>query len=134
MSLTLRALPGRVVLRFPKPVEQRNGLYIPQTSQQRPEFGEVMDVGEPLNEEQATIAKWLWECKEKNIPLPVSYGAGTSYWFGKENALTSDEWAWLRDFRVFTITEPAAMLVEAEEELSLGYSVAGDEEAAGIPV
>lgn len=116
MSLTLKALPGHLVLHFPKPIAERNGIFIPETSQQRPEFGDIVDVGEPLDEKQAKIAEVMLQCQKLGIPLPVRYGSGVSYWFGKENALTESEWSWLKDYRVYSIGEPAAMLVEEEKE------------------
>lgn len=113
MSLTLKALPGRLILRFPKPVEQKGAIIVPTGYQQRPEFGIIHDIGKPLNDDQKAIVEVLSELQAAEIPLCVSYGAGIGYWHGKENALDAD-YGWLQDYRSYRIEEPAVFLVEDE--------------------
>jgi hypothetical protein len=114
MSLTLKAMPGRLILRFPKPVEQKGSIIVPIGYQQRPEFGVIHDIGDALNEEQQAIVAFLSNLQEQGIPLCVSYGSGVGYWHGKENALDEDEYGWLKDYRSYRLEEPAAFLVEDE--------------------
>lgn len=115
MSLTLKALPGRLILRFPKPIEKKGSIIVPTGYQQRPEFGIIHDIGLPLTPEQQAITEVLHELKDAGIPLCVSYGAGIGYWHGKENSLEEAEHGWLRDYRSYRIEEPAVFLVEATD-------------------
>lgn len=116
MSLTLKALPGRLILRFPKPVEQKGSIIVPTGYQQRPEFGVIHDIGEPLTLEQTAIVETLRDLKDAGVPLCVSYGSGIGYWHGKENSMDEDEYGWLKDFRSYRIEEPAVFLVEEDEK------------------
>lgn len=107
---TLKAMPGRLILRFPPPVKQHGAIYIPETSQQRPEFGEIHDVGEPLDDEQRIIATRLRELKKAGKKLAVSFISGVRYY--QENLQHDEEWAWLKDYRSYSLSEPAAYLEE----------------------
>lgn len=104
-------MPGRVILKFPPPktTSESGKILIPETSQMRPEFGQIHSIGVPLDDKQADIVEVLEDLREAGIPLCVSYGAGVSYW--KQN-YDPKEWGWLRDYRAYSIEEPAAMLVE----------------------
>lgn len=113
MALALKALPGRVLLKFPPPDEDfgESGIIRPIGYQKRPEFGEIVDIGAPLDERQKVIAERLQELKNLGIPLCVSFAAGVSYW---DKMYDQKKYRWLQDYRTFSIDEPAAFLVEAD--------------------
>lgn len=104
---SLTAAPNRVVVRFPQKIkESAAGLVIPETSQLRPEFGEIVDVGEPVGDEATACARWLRECQSAGIKVPVSVQSGTRYW---RETYESD--AWLEDLRVYRVTELASAVI-----------------------
>ena len=99
-----------MILRFDEPVEEvKGGIIIPQTSQQRPEFGEIVDIGRPTNDTEAAIAKDLADLKAQGRRIAVSFAAGTS--FHQTNA-DPKVWGWLKAYRAFRITELPAYLEE----------------------
>jgi hypothetical protein len=113
---SLKALPGRVILKFPKPAEKSaGGILLPQTSQLRPEFGEIHDVGDGITEEEKAAAGRFRELQAKGVRIPVTYAAGVGYWREEytQAGLDKGEWGWLRDFRVYRLTEIAAFVDEA---------------------
>jgi hypothetical protein len=91
-----------------------NGVHIPKTSQRRPEFGEIFDIGTPLDEEQRIIATELHELKKQGIKIPISYGSGVGYWTDNDRqaGLDEKEWGWLKEYRVYRIGELAGYLWE----------------------
>jgi co-chaperonin GroES (HSP10) len=111
---SLKALPSRVLLRFESAKTQTaGGLYIPETSQLRPEMGEIHDVGDGLTEEEKEIAKRLRELQAEGRKIPVTYMSGVGYWReGYERTLNEAEWGWLKDVRAYRLTELAAFLLE----------------------
>ena len=78
MTPDLEALPGRVLLRFDPPVEQKGAIIIPKTSQRISEVGTVESMGDPLNEEQTMIRANI----KIGDKLPVTYGSGVGWYFG----------------------------------------------------
>jgi hypothetical protein len=110
---SLKAMPGRVVLRFPPPVEKKGNLYIPETSQLRPEFGEVYDIGEPVTEDDRRAALKLRELQAEGKKVAVSFASGTSYWREFDGqALDPKEWGWLKSLKSYRLTELAAFVEE----------------------
>ena len=105
---SLKAMPGRVILVFPKPTEKKGAIFIPQTSARRPEFGQLHDIGEPLNEEQRVIATHIRERAKAGEKFPVSFAAGVSYW----QTELGEDYEWLKDCRTFRIEELATSVVE----------------------
>ncbi len=110
---TLRALPNRVILAFPKPAEKVGSLYVSQRSQIRPEFGVIHDVGEAIGEENAILRKILLDLQAKGIKIAVTFMSGTGYLTeSQKNALSGDEWQWLDDLKSYRMSELGAFLVE----------------------
>lgn len=106
---SLKAMPGRVVLTFAKPVEKQGLIHIPQTSQLRPEFGTIADIGEPLTEEERRIAVKLKELQAEGKKIAVSFAAGVSFWRDYDSAaLGGGDWSWLKDAKAYRISELAA--------------------------
>lgn len=103
----LIAAPNRVVLRFPeKKEETRGGIIIPDTSQLRPEYGEIVSIGEPVGDLQLACARFLQEIKDAGLRVPVSYQSGTRYW---RETYEAEEW--IQPYGVFMLTELASALV-----------------------
>lgn len=140
MAYVLKAMPGRFLGRFERPKEKQGLIIVPEKWQQRPEFAEVIDVGEPLagKPEQEQFHEKLCMCMELGIKVPVSYGSGTTYWHGLENALEKDEWGWLADIRVFNLSDPASMLFTDEQLAEIDalrwQTADNNEEPATAPV
>lgn len=108
---TLKALPDRVILSFAKPAEKVGSIIVPQTSQIRPEFGTIHDVGEGLTQETRTIAYKLKELQKNGVKIAVTFASGTGYMTdSQKQALPEKEWRWLSDLRSFRMTELAAFL------------------------
>jgi ketosteroid isomerase-like protein len=93
-------------------VEKKGVLFIPETSQLRPEFGEIEDIGEPLTEEDRRLAATLHDLKASGKRIAVSYASGTSYYRDYDGQALGDEWKWLKDFRSYRISELAAYVQE----------------------
>jgi hypothetical protein len=107
-------MPGRVILRFPLPPETTDaGLYVPQTSQQRPEFAEVYSVGEPTDEKERMCANFFRECQKFGLRVAVSFESGVPYWKSNYDAA---RWGWLKPLRSYQLTAPAAVLAVDIEE------------------
>ena len=109
---SLKAAPGRVVLKFPRAEEKVGAILIPETSQMRPEFPTIEHVGEPLSDEERVRYRWLTEVQKSGLPVAVSYASGVSYW--KEN-YDPAKWGWLKDFRVYSFGEVASIPLFDEE-------------------
>lgn len=107
----LKAMPGIVILKFPRAPEKLGNIVIPQTSQMRPEFPMIYSMGVPLT--FGDLMRWwtLRKLKKAGIPVAVSFASGVSYW--KDNYDTA--YAWLKDFRAYTFREIAACLVDDDE-------------------
>ena len=108
----LKALPGRVILVFAKPVEKKGTLFIPETSQLRPEFGEIADIGEPVTEEDRRAAAALHDLKAAGKKIAVSFAAGTSFYRDYDGQALGDEWKWLKDYKSYRLTELSAYVEE----------------------
>ena len=105
----LHAAPGRAILRFPIAAEKsEGGLFIPETSQLRPEFGELEDVGEPLNEAQKIIATEIRERARNGQKFVTTYAAGTPVW--NETMRTFTELNWLKAYRVYSLEQLAVTI------------------------
>jgi hypothetical protein len=102
----LIAAPNRVVLRFPPVVEKKGSIHVPETSQLRPEFGEIVSIGEPVGDEATAYARFFEVIRKSGQRVPVSVVAGVRYW---RESYESEQW--LADLRVYRITELAAALV-----------------------
>jgi hypothetical protein len=113
-ELRLKAAPGRILLRFPL-AEQKTegGVIIPETSQMRPEFAEIVDIGTPRDESERICAEFFRECQEKGLPVAVSFAAGVPYW--KEN-YDPRKWGWLQSLRSYQLTAPAAVFERVDVE------------------
>ena len=111
MPPTLKAMPGRVILSFQKPAEKIGAIYTPQTSQRRPELGVLVSLGDPLHETDFALHDEIKRRAEEGHKFPVSYAAGIGYW-QKEYDNFGEEFAWLKDLRVFRIDELASSISE----------------------
>ena len=84
-SQTIQPLFGNVLI---KPLEAESktsgGIYLPDTSKETPQIGEVMAVGEGSWDEDA----------EKRIPMEVKVGQKVMYkkWGGNEVKVGNEEW------------------------------------------
>lgn len=107
---TLRAMPGRVVLKFSRPKDSINGIFIPGTSQRREEWGEIVDVGEPklgdASSRQCTLL--LRDLQAAGAKIPVTVAAGVSYWQAEYQ--DRPEMEFLKDYRVYRAEEFASWL------------------------
>jgi len=112
----LKAMPGRVVLLFQKPVEQnQGGIIIPKTSARRPEFGKLVSIGAPLNDNERILAREIIERDAAGEVFPVSYGAGVSFFqAGDDSTVIDPSLAWLADVRAYRITELSVSLPPEE--------------------
>lgn len=110
----VRALPGRVILKFPPKVEKTSGgLIVPETSQLRPELGEVVDVGEAITDADVRVRGALLELQRTGAKVPVTMMSGTRFWDEtKATAQAQAEWGWLSAYRAYRIGELAAFLEE----------------------
>lgn len=110
----LKALPGRVILRFPPPVEKSTGgIVIPQTSQLRPELGEIVDVGEARDENERRARAALLDIQAANGRVAVSFASGVSYWRDYERqSMDEREWGFLKHVKAYNLTELAAYVSE----------------------
>ena len=107
MTPSLIAAPNRVVLKFPEAKEtSRGGLIIPDTSKLRPEYGEIISIGEPIGELQVACARWLEELQKAGQRVPISYQSGVRYW---RDTYEVDEW--IQPYGVFNLTEVASALI-----------------------
>jgi hypothetical protein len=113
MAQTVKALAGRVIMRFPPPIDKQGSLYVPETSQLRPELGEIVSIGEPLDEKERIIANALYELKRDGKKILVTIMGGVRFWDDtKATAQSKAEWGWLADYRAYRIGELAAFLTE----------------------
>lgn len=113
--LRLRAAAGRVVLRFPRGMEESSGgIAIPESSQQRLEMAEVYDVGRATNPGDEAHRQWLLDQQAAGQPVMADFGAGIGLW--KQNYDT--RWKWLRDFRVYTLSQPFITIEEVSPEVA----------------
>jgi co-chaperonin GroES (HSP10) len=109
----LHALPGKVILRFPVAAEKsEGGLFIPETSQLRPEFGELESIGEPLNDAQKRIAASIIERAAAGQKFVTTYAAGTPIY--NETMRAHKELSWMKAYRGYAI-EQLAVTVEGVE-------------------
>ena len=53
MSITVKALPGRVLMKFPEPVTQIGSIIVPEESSMRAELAELYDIGASVDDDQA---------------------------------------------------------------------------------
>jgi hypothetical protein len=104
-------MPGRVILSFERPAEKIGAIYISQRSQRRPELGRLVDLGAPLNETEEQLHQQIEERAKAGHKFPVSYAAGIGYW-QQEYENFGEEYAWLKDLRVFRIDELATSIVD----------------------
>ena len=115
VKFVIKAAPGRVLLSFPSyPDEEQKtegGIYIPQTSVQIPEIAEVLDVGEPVSEEERKYAAYFLERKERGEPVLADFGAGVTYW--RVN-LDANKYGWLKPIRSYRLSSPSAHLERSE--------------------
>lgn len=110
----IRAMPGRVILKFPPPKEQSSGgIIIPVTSAQRIEMAEIFDVGAPTSGTQEQLARFLRGMQESGAQVLVTFGSGVGFWHNRDKESARDEWSWLADFRAYRMEEISAFL-EAE--------------------
>lgn len=106
--LTLKAMPGRVVLKFESPKAQIGSIIIPEMSQMRPEFPTIYDVGAAIGtEESQRMFELLTEMKENGDRVCVHFASGTMFWKAEYD---QKAWGWLKDYRVFTFDQMAAFL------------------------
>ena len=109
----VKALSGRAILKFPPPLEKQGAIFVPETSQLRPELGEIVHVGEPLDDKELRIATELRELQAAGKKILVTVAAGTRFWDDtKATAQSKAEWGWLADYRAYRIGELAAFLEE----------------------
>ena len=94
-------------MKFPPRQEKRGALYVPETSQLRPEFGEILDIGEAVGDEERACAALLHDLKRAGKKIPVSVEAGTRYWRD-----TYEVEQWLADVRVYHVAQLASYLKE----------------------
>lgn len=110
----LKPLRGRVILKFPKPVEKVGAIIVPESSQLRPEFGEIVAVGDADTAEDEKRRRDLLELQQQGKRIAVSFGAGVSFWREYDvQALGGGDWSWLRDCRAYRIGELAAFIDES---------------------
>lgn len=114
-KVKIKSAPGRVLLKFQvHPDEEQQtegGIFMPATSVQIPEVAEVLDVGEPLDEEERKYAAYFRERKERGESILANYAAGESFW--RQN-LDANRWGWLKSIRAYRLSSPTAHL-EIEE-------------------
>ena len=106
-------MPSRLILEFQKPAEKSSGgLFLPETSQLRPELGKIHDVGDGITEEEKRIAARLRELQSQGIEIPVTFAAGVGFWRPEytQAGLDKSEWAWLQEFRAYRLTEIAGFI------------------------
>lgn len=103
----IEAAPGRVILRFPKPAEKIGSLHVPEKAQRRPEFGEIVSLGDAVTREDEIHRKWLARQHEQGKKIPVTIASGVGYW-QEEFKNYGEEYAWLKDLRVYRISELSA--------------------------
>ena len=109
----LKALPGRVILGFPQPVAKVGSIIVPETSQLRPEFGEILDVGFATSIEEERIRRDLLDLKAAGRKIAVSFASGISFWRDYDvNALGGGDWSWLKSTKAYRMSELAAYVVE----------------------
>ena len=109
----LKAAPSRVILAFQKPEEKSaGGILIPTTSALRPEFGTLVDIGDPTDEQETICRKWILDAAAAGNVFPISYGQGVRYW----DSTRSDKHHWLSDVRTYRITEITASVPRQEVE------------------
>jgi co-chaperonin GroES (HSP10) len=109
----LKALPGRVILRFPQPVAKVGSIIVPETSQLRPEFGEIADVGAATSLEEEKTRRDLLELQKSGKRIAVSFASGISFWRDYDvNALGGGDWSWLKSAKAYRMSELAAYVVE----------------------
>lgn len=129
MTIEVRAMPDRVVLRFPEAITDIRGVSIPESWALRREVGELVALGSPTSLRNWLIARhilgltgntrwqqfrekrlgWLnrltgW--KKPEARFLVSMALGTYYW-RKELESFAGEFNFLRDLRVYNISELA---------------------------
>lgn len=114
----LSAMPDRVILRFPKSVQQINGIYVPETSSLRPELGEVVSVGDGLSQETKILSQEIKERARRGERFLVPMATGTYYW-RKE---LGDKYAFLEEVRCYRITE-LAVTIASEETDETNYTL-----------
>lgn len=118
---SLKAAPGRVVLKFPEAIKQYGLIAIPETSQTRPEFPLIHDLGEPLDEKDAQLRRYFDEIRKAGIKIAISYMSGVSYWHPNYDPKV---WGWLKAYRVYSYRELASVLIEDDDvAAALGVAV-----------
>lgn len=138
MPIVVRAMPDRVVLRFPEAVTDIRGIQVPNAWALRREVGELVAIGDTTNEQSARAKReilrltgntpWLqfrarylgWLNRLTGWTKPeakflVSMSIGTYYW-RKELASFAGEFDFLRDLRVYNITELATAISGAHAD------------------
>ena len=140
MPLIVRAMTDRVVLRFPEPVTDIRGIAVPQAWALRREVGTVVAIGPttswttwrqkrriqqltgttPWLSFRAKYLVWLNRLTRWTAPdakFLVSMSVGTYYW-RKELAAFGDDFDFLRDLRVYHVSELATAIIGAEEVMT----------------
>ena len=113
--LILRAACGRVILRFPEAMaESSGGVLISEGSRQRLELAAVYDVGAALNEADEEHRDWLLAQQASDRPVMADFGAGVSLWKSNYDL----RWKWLRDYRIYTLSQPFLTIEEVSEEVA----------------
>jgi co-chaperonin GroES (HSP10) len=116
-TIRIKAAPGKLILKFPDfPDEEQKsegGIFMPASSIQIPEIAEVVDVGEPLDDEERRYAAYFRERKEKEQGVLADYAAGQILW--KRN-YDPGRWGWLKPLRIYRLSSPSAHLELTENE------------------
>lgn len=109
----LRALPGKVILRYPPPEEQIGAIIVPETSRRRPEFGVLVDVGDALNAEQEVQRKAVLRAHEQGRLFTIPMVKGEPFW--QEEYKNIAGWEWLKEYRAFAFSQLYATIAKPEE-------------------
>lgn len=140
MAIKVEAMPDRVVLRFPEAVTDIRGIAIPNAWALRREVGEVVALGIATDRanriakrtiERMTGNTWWQQFREKHLPtlnrltgwtrpnckFLVSMAIGTYYW-RKELDTFGGEFNFLRDLRVYNMTDLATAISGVAPEIT----------------
>jgi hypothetical protein len=116
-KVKIKAAPGRILLEFPvhpdEEVEMESGLFRPAVYTQIPEIATVIDVGEPLDEEERKYATYFRERQERGEGVLADYGAGQSFFRERTDPA---KWGWLKPIRSYRLSSPSAHLEVTEVE------------------
>lgn len=104
--MQLEAMNGRLVLRFPQAVEKIGSVYVADAYAMRPEIGELVSIGDPLNEDERVLRKEILDRAARGHKFIVPMATGTYYW-RKE---MGPEFEFLKDVRSYRISEIATSI------------------------